>query len=278
MVGDYKILAKRLKKLREEKELSHEKLKAVLEAQYGLKISKDSLINYEVSDDKHVKAGSSMAMRVEYLYCFADFYGVTLDYLVGKTDNKTPEPVLQNAAAYMGLSDEAINNIREVTMGCDEKSAEQRKVLDQLFSAPEREIYGCYIGFWDFLVALQAYKAAAAADWIVDKVHDDLFWAEADSKNLFSYTDISRDVEAEIERSIRCEFLKKLKLLEESEKLPQAVRNRISVLRILYSAQVVELPKSIMLSMERSIINDTFSDFLYGQKRLEEAQWQTFEK
>ena len=67
-------MGKRLKALREEtplngKKMSHEKLKEKLKEIYGVEISRDSLMNYEVSDVNHSKFGTNLKMNVEYLNC-----------------------------------------------------------------------------------------------------------------------------------------------------------------------------------------------------------------
>ena len=87
-------MGKRLKALREEtplngKKMSHEKLKEKLKEIYGVEISRDSLMNYEVSDVNHSKFGTNLKMNVEYLNCLSSFYGVSTDYLLGRSDAKT---------------------------------------------------------------------------------------------------------------------------------------------------------------------------------------------
>lgn len=98
------IMADRLRQLRESKKLSHEKLSKTLSEKYGIKISSDSLMNYEVSREEHTKKYKNLGMRVEYLYCFADFYGVSTDYLLGLVDNPVPDQRIQAVCQYTGLS------------------------------------------------------------------------------------------------------------------------------------------------------------------------------
>ena len=62
-------MGKRLKALREEtplngKKMSHEKLKEKLKEIYGVEISRDSLMNYEVSDVNHSKFGTKNECRI----------------------------------------------------------------------------------------------------------------------------------------------------------------------------------------------------------------------
>ena len=77
------VMAKRLKELREGKRLSHVNLAKALKDQYGIEISRDSLMAYEVSDPNNTKAYRNEGMKVEYLRCLAEYYGVSVDYLLG---------------------------------------------------------------------------------------------------------------------------------------------------------------------------------------------------
>lgn len=103
------LMAKRLKELREEKKLSHVSLSKALKERYDIDISRDSLMCYEVSDPHHTKAYKNEGMRVEYLRCLADFYGVSSDYLLGFTNDRNKEP---SAVDELGLSEKAVNEIR----------------------------------------------------------------------------------------------------------------------------------------------------------------------
>lgn len=130
-------MAIRLKLLREEKGLSHERLSALLQEKYGVKISKDSLMNYEVSDQYHVKAGKNQGMRVEYLRCLADFYGVSSDYLLGITTVRSSNPGMRQAVEFTGLSEEAIKAIKSSQRGIGgTRQNEFTKILNWLLAKP----------------------------------------------------------------------------------------------------------------------------------------------
>ena len=107
------VMGKRLKELREERGLSHDKLIKQLNERYGVSVSRDSVMAYEISDEKRSKASKlpNMGMRAETLYCLADFYGVSLDYLLGKTDIKSFDTDLKSVCEYTGLSEQAVENI-----------------------------------------------------------------------------------------------------------------------------------------------------------------------
>ena len=106
------LMGKRLKALRESKGISHVALRDELRKKYDIDISRDSLINYEVSDKEHPKAFKNDGMRVEYLRYLADFYGVSTDYLLGLTDVKTPDASLRAVCEYTGLSETTIHSIK----------------------------------------------------------------------------------------------------------------------------------------------------------------------
>lgn len=102
------IMAERLKQLREENGYSHEKLSNALNERYSIKISSDSLMNYEVSDPHHTKAGKNKGMRVEYLRCLADFYGVSADYILGANVPRSPNISVQEIVSKTGLAEDNV--------------------------------------------------------------------------------------------------------------------------------------------------------------------------
>ena len=101
-------MAVRLKQLREEKGLSHDKLSKALFSHYGVKVSSDSLCNYEVASKDHSKAYKNQGMRVEYLRCLADFYGVSCDYLLGADVPRSPDTTVQEIIKFTGLSEDNV--------------------------------------------------------------------------------------------------------------------------------------------------------------------------
>ena len=103
-------IAQRLKGLREEKGLSHDKLSETLAKEYGINISKSSLINYEVTATHHVKATQNLGMSVKNLRCLADFYGVTTDYILGREDDPHRVP---SAIDQLGVTEDAVTAISD---------------------------------------------------------------------------------------------------------------------------------------------------------------------
>lgn len=125
--------AKRLKKLRNNynngRGISHEKLARELNERYSdLEKSKKNnylgsakaevissgvLKNYEITDFNHSKFNAGYGMNISYLTMLADFYGVTTDYLLGRTGVKSPDIDIQEIHEKTGLSENAINKLKE---------------------------------------------------------------------------------------------------------------------------------------------------------------------
>lgn len=101
-------MVKRIKELRESKGLSHERLRLKLDEQYGYKISKGSLMNYEGN------TGKAEGMSVETLRVLADFYEVSTDYLLGLTDTATPNVEKRAIVEATGLSEESVTYLMEI--------------------------------------------------------------------------------------------------------------------------------------------------------------------
>ena len=109
------LLSKRLKELREEKKLSHEKLCEQLQ-QAGVKIGLQSLKNFEVTEKRHSKFEAAKGMKAETLFNLAEFYGVSVDYLLGRTETQSIDNKVQAACEVTGLDEEAIKQIKsEIT-------------------------------------------------------------------------------------------------------------------------------------------------------------------
>ncbi len=127
-------IGKRLKMLREEKDLSHVALKQELENRYGVKISRNSLMNYEIREDFHSKSDklSNLHMGADYLSCLADFYGVSTDYLLARSNIRSTDPDIQAAVRYTGLSEKTIISLRQ---------AKKEFVLLSEGSSTDSEVY-----------------------------------------------------------------------------------------------------------------------------------------
>lgn len=110
---NYKKTAERLKALRREKKLSHEKLSAELKDRYGISISRASLIDYENTNTQSAKAGAAGKMSADRIAALADFYGVSTDYLLGRSDILSPDESLKAMMSYTSLSEPAIQALHD---------------------------------------------------------------------------------------------------------------------------------------------------------------------
>lgn len=114
------ITAKRLKELRETnkgKKLSHEKLHEELK-KLNINVSVQSLKDYEVTDVYHSKFRATKGMSIETLYNLAEFYNVSVDYILGISDNFTTDDELNFVCNYTGLNEKAVIRISVMKNYC----------------------------------------------------------------------------------------------------------------------------------------------------------------
>lgn len=109
-------LGERLRQLRNEKGLSYPALAAELKKHYDISISKDSLMNYEIAEATHSKAKNlpNLGMKLEYLYCLADYYKVSIDWLVGNTDFRGFSAAEQSAES-LGLPESFVSFVQALS-------------------------------------------------------------------------------------------------------------------------------------------------------------------
>lgn len=155
-------MAKRLKELRNSRGLSHESLSKAMSEKYGISISGDSLQNYEVVNEYHTKAGSNQGMRIEYLRCFADFYCVSTDYLLGLTEASTTDITIRAIADATGLSENVIDWFLEA-----KKASQYIPNLPTDYSAIMEEY-----PFRNLLRHLSEYRKAITAETIYSEIHN----------------------------------------------------------------------------------------------------------
>ena len=102
-------MAARLKQLRNEHGLSHQKLSDTLDEMLGIGISPDSLKKYEVATEHHSTPFKNLGMRVEYLTALATLYNVSTDYILGLTDIRSPSADTQAIIAQTGLTEDNVS-------------------------------------------------------------------------------------------------------------------------------------------------------------------------
>lgn len=135
-------LGRRLRELREERGLSHVELIKQLNEKYSISVSRDSIMAYEIADGSRAKASKlpNMGMRVETLYCLADFYGVSLDYLLGKTEVFDFDVDIRGICEKTGLDERIAKYL--IHLGA---SGDTQMVLDnRLFHTPDNSLMGIF--------------------------------------------------------------------------------------------------------------------------------------
>ena len=129
---DYVLCSRRLKELRQEKHISHQALADTIG------VSKQVVINYEVAannggvvtNSPSDKTLSVAGMKIETLYKLAEYYNVSTDYLLGRTDVKTPDTELKTVCEVTNLSESAAKKIIKL---------KSPTIISQIIESPEFE-------------------------------------------------------------------------------------------------------------------------------------------
>ena len=114
---DSSIIASRLKDLREESGLSLNKLANKLPPIGDKSISAEILRKYECYQNKKKKSPANIGMSARVLHTLADFYGVSTDYILGRTDIKSPDMSIEAIVEYTGLTEESIIYLHHLKSG-----------------------------------------------------------------------------------------------------------------------------------------------------------------
>ena len=101
----------RLRDLRKERGITTNKMPAELaEIMTGA-----CLLNYEEDDPANeVKFGKTKGMSIEKLVALADFYGVSCDYLLGRSDSPSHDYEVQELADYIGVNGKLISKLKSI--------------------------------------------------------------------------------------------------------------------------------------------------------------------
>ena len=113
--------AQRLKTLRKERGITQQQLAD------GVGLSKGGLSYYE-------NAGRTPDISI--LERFADYFGVTTDYLLGRTNAQTQKAKLQAACNHTGLSDKSVNLLSDLK----ENSPVQLRTVNFLLEQAEEDM------------------------------------------------------------------------------------------------------------------------------------------
>lgn len=101
-------IASRLKSLRNQAGLSHEKLKEAINEKCGEEISIDSLKKYECTSMRGNSAQANLGMSARNLLLLANFYGVSTDYILGRDQAMSTNPEIRTAVNCTGLTEKNV--------------------------------------------------------------------------------------------------------------------------------------------------------------------------
>ena len=139
----------RLEDLRKEKKLSFEQLSKQL-AERGINISHTNLKNYEINDSVHPLYGRTRSMSIECLVAFADFYDVSVEYLLGLSNSRKQE--YHDISEQLGLCDRAIDELVQ----CKENSSSEEE--QQLYVSQDTTILNDFLTSEEFECVMEKIK------------------------------------------------------------------------------------------------------------------------
>jgi len=102
-------LAENLRKCRESKGLSYERLSQELKDNCGVTVSKQALMSYEVVDKYHTKYQKGFGMGIRYLWAFARYFNVSTDWLLGLSNVASSDLEVADICSKTELSEKAVD-------------------------------------------------------------------------------------------------------------------------------------------------------------------------
>ncbi len=137
-----KLTAQRLKWLRNNKGLTYSQLHTVLSTEYETAYpSIEKLKELEMYRDHKAGYKKGFGTRVDYLCTLADFYGVSIAYLLGETDIKSPDANMRTVSKLTGLSENALNKLFSSTQTCKNAINDILEKSPKLLSSLAQYIY-----------------------------------------------------------------------------------------------------------------------------------------
>ena len=101
----------RLAELRKEHDITSNRMPAELE-EY---MTGACLLDYEETNpEKHQRYNKTKGMNIEKLVALADYYDVSTDYLLGRTDTRSMDYEIRELANYLGSSTEVIDGLKSI--------------------------------------------------------------------------------------------------------------------------------------------------------------------
>ncbi len=170
--------------------MSHAKLSVTLKEKYGIDISSDSLMNYEVATESHSKALKNLGMSVKYLRCLADFYGVSTDYLLGLVDTPSPDQNVQAMCQYTGLSHSSVKTLHfQHLMDSTQIAKTIDFLLDDICERPSEHHFRSILYLLNFFldfenntgITKQVFSNGEVQDFVPYKGPDGKYYTSIDS-------------------------------------------------------------------------------------------------
>ena len=155
----------RLEDLREEKKLSFEQLSKQL-AERGISISHTNLKNYEINDPLHPLYGRTRSMSIEYLAAFADFYDVSVDYLLGLSSSRKRE--YHDISEQLGLCDGAIQEL----IRCKENSSSEDE--PKMYTQQDTAILNDFLTSAEFELVMEKIKQSMFSYYMYQLFQDSI--------------------------------------------------------------------------------------------------------
>ena len=190
----------RLEDLRKEKKLSFEQLSKQL-AERGVSISHTNLKNYEINDPLHPLYGRTRSMSIEYLVAFADFYDVSVEYLLGLSNSRKQE--YNNISEQLGLCDGAIEEL----IRCKEKSGSEED--PKMYAQQDTAILNDFLTSREFEIVMEKIKQSLFAYYLYTLSRNDLAVKRREQKaaeleearllmNKYGYFPVENDVISQV--------------------------------------------------------------------------------
>ena len=155
----------RLEDLRKEKKLSFEQLSKQL-AERGISISHTNLKNYEINDPLHPLYGRTRSMSIEYLAAFADFYDVSVDYLLGLSSSRKRE--YHDISEQLGLCDGAIQEL----IRCKENSSSEDE--PKMYTQQDTAILNDFLTSAEFELVMEKIKQSMFSYYMYQLFQDSI--------------------------------------------------------------------------------------------------------
>lgn len=149
----------RLEDLRKEKKLSFEQLSKQL-AERGTVISHTNLKNYEINDSLHSLYNRTRSMSIEYLIAFADFYDVSIEYLLGFSNSRKRE--YHDISEQLGLCDGAIAEL----IRCKEHSGSEN--VPKIYAEKDTVILDDFLTNTSFEYGMEKIKQSIFAYYMYE--------------------------------------------------------------------------------------------------------------